>query len=113
MSGVAVALCLSCGGPESPGGKHESSVLETLEAQTQGEPIHDVEFRERSGYHFVCIPDKGRRVWVMLDPRQEPLYKQMPPGTFEITSQQFQRILESKAVTPTVAECLRSHVVQH
>lgn len=104
-------VCSSCGGPESPATKHEASVLETVEAQTESTPIHELEFHQRSGYHFACIPSKGRRIWVMLDPREEPLYKQIPTGPFELTQQQFERILETKTVTPTVVECLRSHVL--
>jgi hypothetical protein len=102
----------SCGGPESPAAKHESSVLETLQVQSESEPIQDLEFRERSGRHFACIPAKGRRIWVMLDPREEPFYKQMPTGQFELSQRQFQQILESRTATPTVVECLRSHVSQ-
>ena len=104
------ALCSSCGGPESPAAKHESSALETLQAQADSTPIHELEFEQRSGYHFACIPNKGRRTWVMLDARQEPLYKQMPTGPFELTRRQFEQILETRTVTPTVVECLRSHV---
>lgn len=105
-------VCSSCGGPESPAAKHESSVLETLQAQTESKPISQLEFQERSGYHFACIPRKGGRIWVMLDAREEPLYKQMPTGPFELTQQQFEQILETKSVTPTVVECLRSHVLE-
>jgi len=109
---ACVVLCSSCGGPESPAAKHEASVLETVQAETDSKPIQDLEFKERSGYHFVCIPSKGRRIWVMLDAREEPFYKQMPTGPFELTQQQLERILESKSVTSTVVECLRSHVLQ-
>ena|ERR1700730_118443 len=105
-------LCSSCGGPESPAAKYEASVLETLEAQSESEPIQEMEFRERSGYQFVCIPSQGHRIWVMLNPKEEPFYKQMPTGPFVLTPQQFERILETKAVTPTVVECLRSHVLE-
>ena len=69
-----------------------------------------MEFRERSGYHFACIPAKGHRIWVMLDAKEEPLYKQMPTGPYELSPQQFQQILQAKNVTSTVVECLRSHV---
>jgi hypothetical protein len=105
-------LCSSCGGPESPAAKHELSVLETLQAQTESEPIHEMEFRERSGFHFVCISAKEHRSWVMLDAKEEPVYKQMPAGPFELTSQEFQRVLETKTVTPAVVKSLRSHILE-
>jgi hypothetical protein len=110
--GLSVIICLmtGCGGPESPAGKHESSVIETIEARNRDRPISETEWVTEEEYHLVCLDSGGRRIWIMLNPREAPYYKQMPKGNYKLTSQQLDRIKASGVATSTVLECLASHV---
>jgi hypothetical protein len=106
---VTICLMTCCGGPESPAGKHESSVIETIEARNRDKAISEMEWVTEDGYHLICLESMGRRIWIMLDAREVPYYKQMPRGNYKLTSQQLDRIKASGFATSTVLECLGSH----
>ena len=112
--GTAVYIWVSCAvdGRESPGDKHEWSILQTLEARHRDSPISDLEFSNYDGYHILCVPgaDSGKRVWIMLDPRNPPFYKQLPHDGYSISRQQYERITITRHATSTVEESLSSHV---
>jgi hypothetical protein len=99
-------------GRESPGDKHEWSILQSLEATHRDSPISDLEFSERDGYHILCVPAAGnsKRVWIMLDPRNPPFYKQLPHDGYSLSRKQYERITASRHATSTVEESLLSHV---
>ena len=99
-------------GRESPGDKHEWSILQSLEATHRDSPISDLEFSERAGYHILCVPGAGnsKRVWIMLDPRNPPFYKQLPHDSYSLSQEQYQQITDTRHTTSTVEESLSSHV---
>jgi hypothetical protein len=68
-----------------------------------------MEFVEQEGYHFVCFPSDGRRIWVMLDPKTEPYYKQTPKGDYLITRSDFEALEANGHTSLTVLACLESH----
>lgn len=107
---ATICSMTGCGGPESPAGKHESSVIETIEAKNRDRAISKMEWVTEDGYHLVCLESVGHRIWIMLDPREVPYYKQMPKGNYKLTSQQLDRIRASGFASLTVLECLASHV---
>ena len=86
--------------------------LESLEARHRESPISDLEFSEHDGYHILCVPgsDSGKRVWIMLDPRSPPFYKQLPRDGYSLSRQQYERITAARHATSTVEEALSSHV---
>jgi len=96
--------------PESPQAKREWSVIQALEAQNSAKPITRLELVKREEFHLACFPWKNRRIWVLLDSRASPYYKQMPLENFEITDQDFQQIKGTGWANATVIECLASHV---
>jgi hypothetical protein len=110
--GLFATICLvtGCGGPESSAGKHESSVIEAIEAKNRDRAISEREWVTEDGYHLICLESMGHRIWIMLDPREVPYYKQMPKGNYKLTSQQLDRIKASGLASSTVLECLASHV---
>jgi len=77
----------------------------------QSSPIHDVEFTETDGYHFICVPRDGdqKRVWIMMDPKSPPFYKQMPSGNYWLTEDQIEIIWKKTNPISTVFEALKSH----
>ena len=99
-----------CGGPESPAAKHEWSVIETIEAQNKSTTIAEMTWITTDEYHLVGFESAGHRTWIMLNPREVPYYKQMPKGEYKLSSHQLDQIKASGLATPTVVECLTSHV---
>ena len=64
---------------------------------------------ESDGYRLVCFPSNGQRIWVMLNPKTEPYYKQMPKGNYSITKADFESVAKSSYASLTVLACLESH----
>ena len=95
--------------------KQEWGVLWSVESQHQGQPFSDLEFPVYGRRHLVCVRGaSGKRVWIMLDPKYAPFYKQRDPDEpFMLSQGDYIRILQSTSVDPTVRECLRSHVTAH
>ena len=112
---LALVACTSCGRPgdgrEGGSDKIEWSILQSLEATHRDSPIHDIECSEDNGYHIVCLPRVGdqKRVWIMVDPKSPPYYKQLPPGDYSLTKDQINMIREKTNPTSTVLEVLESH----
>jgi hypothetical protein len=101
---------LCCSDPESPAAKHEWSVLESVDIRNRAKPIGEMEIVQEEGYHFLCVGANGSWLSIMLDPKRPPYYKQMPKGDYKLTAAQLQVIKDSRFATPTVLECLLSHV---
>ena len=99
-------------GRESPGDKHEWSILQSLEATHRDSPISDLELSQYQEYYIVCIPGGGdaKRIWVMLNPRNPPFYKQLPGGSYSLSRQQYDQIIAMHHMTSTVEDVLESHV---
>ena|SRR3984893_2543320 len=96
--------------PESPAAKHEWSVLESVGARYTSPKDGAIQTLEEDGYHFAGVESEGRLVWVMLNPKISPFYKQTPKGNYKLSSQQFRQIKDTGAASATVVECLSSHV---
>lgn len=63
------------------------------------------------GYHFAVIPCTEEKVFVLLNPKYEPLYKQIGSCNYSLTAQDTSLIARNTpTLDPTVRECLYSHV---
>src|SRR5207253_11009945 len=97
---------ISCAvdGRESPGDKREWSILQSLEATHRDSPISNLEFSQYEGYHIVCVPSAAdsKRVWIMLDPRSPPFYKQIPHDSYSLSRDQYAQITATRHATSTV-----------
>jgi hypothetical protein len=107
-----IRVSCSFDGRESPGDKHEWSILQVLEATHRDSPISSLEFSEREDYHILCVPSagNGKRVWIMLNPHNPPFYKQLPQDGYSLSQEQYEQITGTRHATSTVEECLSSHV---
>lgn len=109
----AVASCTRRPGDGREGGsdKAEWSILQSLEATHRGSPIGDAEFIESDGYHIVCVPSDGdqTRLWIMMDPKSPPFYKQLPSGNYWLTDEQVELIRKRTNPISTVLQALESH----
>jgi hypothetical protein len=92
--------------------KVEWSIVQAVESQHSDKHGDKVELVNMSGYSLVGIPvdDSRKEVWIMLNPRNPPYYKQLPKGTYTISGEDLKKILASGDVVPTVVNCLESHV---
>lgn len=86
-------------------------MLQVLEAEHRGSPIRNIEFNEMNGYHIVCVPgiNNGERIWIMMDPKSPPYYKQIPGGNYLLTKEQIDVIRETTNPTSTALGVLESH----
>ncbi len=98
-------------GRESLGDKKEWAILQGFEYENRNKPEPQIKFVEKDGYKVVYVPASatGHGVWIMLNPKNPPYYKQMPQIDFSVTVQQYTEIINTGAVTSTVEICLLSH----
>lgn len=99
-------------GPESAASKHEVSTLTAIEARYEHTPIAGLEFAAEGEYKFMCIPSNGQRIWIMLNPKTPPYYKQAPGGTYALSDSELKRVIAAGTASSTVIACLASHVVK-
>ena len=90
----------------------EWSDIQAIAVQHRDKPIERIEIEKIDGYSFVGIPvrDARKQVWIMLNPRNPPLYKQGPSGNYTLSKEEFKTILASNVVSSSVANCLESHL---
>ena len=114
FAGGAWYLWLGCSvdGRESPGDKHEWSILQSLEARHKEHAASRLEFLQEEEYHILSLqPSTGAaRIWIMLNPQSPPFYKQMPSDNYSLSEDEYDRIVATRYATSTVEEVLRSHV---
>ena len=111
---VGLAVCVACkDDPESSGAKSENSALQAMMLRHQSDSVSQVTFFTEMGFHFVCIPYNGRKIWVMLDAQYTPYYKQQPWNqNFSLSETDFEKIEQSKVATAIVIQCLGSHIAE-
>jgi hypothetical protein len=92
--------------------KPEWSIVQSVESQNRDKPGDKVEVVKIDEYSLVGIPvnDARKKIWIMLNPRNPPYYKQIPQGSYALSREAFNRVLASGGVSSTVANCLESHV---
>ena len=118
LTGIAVAFyATACSrnpgdGRESVGDKKEWSILQTVELEGRNRALEGMEFRTIEGYDLVCVAREGdsRRIWIMLNPRHAPLYKQLPQGNFSLSVAELEELSRRTRLTSTVRQALASHL---
>lgn len=108
---IAVAACLlaSCSGPDSIGNKSEWSALQGVEYEYRSMSRSAPLVLTVSDYQMVGLPATSRSglVWVLLNPKNEPLYKQLPQGPYHLSASQLAAL---NVTEPAVLAGLRAHV---
>jgi hypothetical protein len=108
---VLVTLAACRDDPESSAAKSENSALQAMMLRHRSEAIKEVTLFTEMGYHFACIPSNGDKIWLMLDARYTPYYKQEPwDRNFWLSEADFEKIEQSNVATPVVIQCLASHI---
>ena len=110
LSAAALALAVAaCSGPESLGNKSEWSILQGVEHEHRTSSVRAPVVISVSGRRVAGLPrtDGPGLVWVLLNPKHDPLYKQLPDGQFSLSAAQLASLQVSE---PAVLAELRAHV---
>ena len=111
---LVVGGCSGRPGDGREGGtdKREWSILQGHEFDSRTTPIKKIEFLKSYDYNLICVPSEksGRRIWIMMDAKSPPFYKQMPDGNYSLTKEDLSEIEKRTNPTSTVVEALRSHI---
>jgi hypothetical protein len=117
LSVIALSSCSRPGdGRESGSDKHEWSILQSLESApptADSSRKEKIQFMEVEGYSVVRLlaPDAKTPIWIMMDPRSPPFYKQMPPDlNYSLTKQDLEIIWKRAHPITTVEQALESHL---
>jgi hypothetical protein len=92
--------------------KPEWSVVQMVEWKHRGETNNAIEFVTVDKYSLVGITahDPKEKIWIMLNAKNPPYYKQIPAGNYTLSKEEFKTIIASNIISSTVANCLESHV---
>lgn len=105
---MGVIFLQSCGS----GTKNEWGILQQIESDRRSTKLDPLVFESVGEYKLAGISTESVRVWVLLNPRHAPFYKQIPnKAHYTITENQLAKI-ETQGATETVVECLKSHVFE-
>ncbi len=105
---VMGVILQSCGS----GTKNEWGILQQIEADRRSAKLDPLVFESVGEYNLAGISTGSVRVWVLLNPRHAPFYKQLPnKAHYTITEDQLAKI-EAQGASETVIECLKSHVLE-
>jgi hypothetical protein len=118
--GFAIAVFIFCGwlvyrgiiSNEELASKPEWSIVQAVSSQDRDKPGNKIELEKIDEYSVVGIPihDDRKEIWIMLNPRNPPYYKQIPKGNYTLSKEDLKTILASGVVISTVENCLESHV---
>ena len=113
---LAVLLASACSpsldGRESFGDKTEWSILQGHEYRAREAVVTAPQFKNADEYVLLVVPsaDQTKNIWIMLNPKSPPFYKQIPQGNFTISQALLDIIARQQIASSTVEEVLASHV---
>ena len=91
----------------------EWNALWVAEGEFRGRPYKEPDFMQFKGWHVVGVRGlSGERVWILLNGKYDSLYKQRPAEEqYDLSREDYSKIIRSGPVSLTVKKCLESHVV--
>src|SRR6266849_5002170 len=109
---AVVAVLVACGwlvhrgifSNEELASKSEWSIVQAFSSQNRDKLGDKIEIVKIDEYSLVGIPvlDARKEIWIMLNPRHPPYYKQLPKGGYTLPSEDLKKVLASGAVISTV-----------
>jgi hypothetical protein len=76
--------------------KKEWSILQGVEWQQRDKQKDQSEIVVANGYSIIGVPAGDRRkVWIMLNPRNPPFYKQLPDGNYTLPEDSLKPLLQT------------------
>jgi hypothetical protein len=105
---VAVFVTAGCESYETQKSKEEYAILQGLEFEHRGTPVSNVEIISRNGYTAAGFRAEGRdqNVWVMLNPRYPPRFKQVPDVAFKVTAEDLATVRRQQNLSKDVLAVL-------
>lgn len=111
LSALAFLMIMSSGCSSELASKPEWSILQSVEQEYRDQTFKTPGVLRKQGYKLLGVQGReGRHVWILLNPKSSPFYKQMPQGPYDIDSELVKMIRSSGDASETVLECLSSHV---
>ena len=112
-------MLVSCGRPgdgqESATSKSEWGILQVLEEDNRGNKIAGIEMTD-SGDHLILslmAHDQVTRIWIMLDPKSPPFYKQLPANVnYDVSEAELEKIRTDGKPISSVAAAIESHLMK-
>jgi len=91
--------------------KPEWSVLQSIELENRHRRFTEPEIITIDGYPVLGVQgNNGQRIWILLNSNASPFYKQVPQGSFNISSNVINQVRAIGTASETVIECLGSHL---
>ena len=114
---LLAALMVSCerpgDGQDGGNSKIEWAILQTLEESHRGTKITNPEVTD-DGEHLILslmARDGVTRLWIMLDPKSPPFYKQMPSKlNYDISEAELDNIRTDAKPISSTYQVLESHL---
>src|SRR5262245_9267034 len=90
FAAAIVGALFACETVENVKSKDEYGILQVVEYESRRSPISVVEIIEKNGYWVAGFRavSGDRNVWVLLNARYSPYYKQVPEGPFKVSKQE-------------------------
>jgi len=105
-----VGAVFGCEAVENVKSKDEYGILQVIEYEQRGSSVSVVEIVEKNGYWaagFRAGSGDGN-VWVLLNARYSPYYKQVPEGPFKVSQQSIDAVRRTLHVSKEVLAVLES-----
>src|SRR5215510_674046 len=110
FAAAIVGALFACETVENVKSKDEYGILQVVEYENRRSPISGVEIVEKNGYWvagFRAVSGDGN-VWVLLNARYSPYYKQVPEEPFKVSQQSLDAVRRTLHVSKEVLEVLES-----
>lgn len=101
-------------GNESGSDKHEWSILQGLEYDNREKADLKFQIFDNNGYSILQLPNESNvgAIYIILDPKAAPFYKQLPSKQFNLSKKEFDKIRKHPKTITTVEGALNSHVLE-
>src|SRR5262245_48099153 len=107
---VVVGVLLACDGWQNVKSKEEYGVLQRVEYEHRSRPVSGMEVVEKDGHIVAGFRADGRdqNVWVLLNPRYSPHFKQVPESPFRISQEDIASLRGRRGVSTEVLAVLEA-----
>jgi hypothetical protein len=105
-----VGVLLGCGSWQDVKSKEEYGLLQRVEYEHRGRPVSGMEVIQKNGYVVAGFQAAGREqnVWILLNPRYSPQFKQVPEAPFLITQEDIANLRRTPGIASEVLAVLEA-----
>ena len=95
--------------------KSEWSILQVLEAANRHTKIAGIEISDNGGHRILSLMAHERltRIWIMLDPKSPPFYKQLPANVnYDVSETELEKIRTEGNPISSAYAAIESHLTK-